>query len=382
VSPVVSSTLITFVLRLCLPVLLMAGNGFATPSAAQTADAIRVTPRSCAAGQTVTLKWYFTGVRVVVCGGRFGKGADVTGRTTLTDTPRKTTRYTFDVWYPDPKSTANPKTLLHTQYTATAEVGASVKEPTEEEVAYQILEIVNRVRATNKLPPLHLHPQLQAASRWMAQDMAANDYLDHTDHEGRELEGRLAAFDYREYQAIGENVAAGQTTAAEVMESWMQSPGHRSNILNPEFCEIGIGHLANPASKFRHYWAQAFGRQQESFPVVINNGVNRTGRPEVKLYIYGSAAIRQMRLSNDGVTWTAWETYQPERDWTLPTASGKHTVVIELKDGKRTYRSAETIDLVPAKVSALAPVSVRKCEPTLLTLESSDASSHAVLKDE
>ena len=323
-------------------------------STAQAAEAIGITPKPSTPGQTVTLKWYFTGTKVVVSGGRFGKGVEVTGRTTLTDTPQKTTRYTFDVWYPDPKSTTTPKAVIHAQYAATAEVAAAVKELTEEQIAYQVLELVNKERAANKLPPLRLHTQLQAAAHWMAQDMATNDYLDHTDHEGRELEGRLAAFEYKDYQAIGENVAAGQATAVEVMEGWLQSPGHRSNILSPDYCEIGIGHLINGSSKFRHYWAQAFGRQQDNFPVVINCGACRTAHPEVKLYVYGEGAMKQMRFSNDGAIWTEWEAYQPNRDWTLPADSGKHTVYVDLKDGKHTYRSTENIELLLAKSSPSA----------------------------
>jgi uncharacterized protein YkwD len=359
VAPVFRPALITYWLRICL---LFVGGGslLLARFPALAAEAVAITPKPSTPGQTVTLKWYFTGTKVLVSGGRFGKGVEVTGRTTLTDTPQKTTRYTFDVWYPDPKSTAAPKTLIHTQYTATAEVGEALKEPTEEQITYQVLELVNKERAINNLPPLHLHLQLQAASHWMAQDMANNDYLDHTDHEGRELEGRLSAFDYKDYQAIGENVAAGQTTAALVMEGWMQSPGHRSNILSPEFCEIGIGHLVNPSSKFRHYWAQDFGRQQDNYPVVINNGACRCSQCNVKLYIYGEGSMKQTRLSNDGVVWTDWEAYQPSRDWTLPVGSGKRTVYVELKDGKHTYRSSENIEIVPEKSPPAPSISIRK----------------------
>ena len=56
-------------------------------------------PETIAPGKTVTLHWYFTGDKVVVSGGRFGKGVEVTGRTTVTDTPLKTTQYNFDVYY-------------------------------------------------------------------------------------------------------------------------------------------------------------------------------------------------------------------------------------------------------------------------------------------
>ena len=62
-----------------------------------------------------------------------------------------------------------------------------------------------------------------------------------------------------------------------------------------------------------------------------------------------------MRLSNDGVTWTDWEAYQPTRDWTLSPGNGKHTVYVELKDAKQTYRSVESIELLPAKTPAASP---------------------------
>jgi uncharacterized protein YkwD len=349
VASVFPPAFLTFWLRVCLLFLIGSSMLIATPSSVRAADAVAVTPKPCAPGQTVTLKWYFTGVKVLVAGGRFGKGTDVTGRTTLTDIPQKTTRYNFDVWYPDPKSTTTPKALLHTQYTATAEIGEIAKELTEEQIATQVLALVNKERAANNLPPLRFHPHLQAASRWMAQDMATNDYLDHTDHEGREIEARLTAFEYKDYQAIGENVAAGQATAADVMASWMQSPGHRSNILSPDFCEIGIGHAPGSGGKFQHYWVQAFGRLQDSFPVIIDSGATHTSRSEVKLYLYGEGTMKQMRFSNDGIVWTAWEPYLPNRDWTLSAGSGKHTVYIELTDGKHTYRDTANIDRVAEK---------------------------------
>src|SRR5579871_5486226 len=103
----------------------------ATPSlyAAPQKDAVvAVSPNPAMPGQTVQLRWYFTGTKVVVSGGRFGKGVVVTGRTSLTDTPRKTTRYTFDVWYQAPaKNAATGMTTvqqLHVTYQVVAEVQA------------------------------------------------------------------------------------------------------------------------------------------------------------------------------------------------------------------------------------------------------------------
>jgi hypothetical protein len=96
-------------------------------------DAVVAEPKTVAPGQTVTLRWYFTGDKVVVSGGRFGKGVVVTGRTSLTDRPRKTTRYTYDVWYHGQAPGRNPgQTVikpLHARYTVVVEVQKPVPSP-------------------------------------------------------------------------------------------------------------------------------------------------------------------------------------------------------------------------------------------------------------
>jgi hypothetical protein len=86
---------------------------------------VAVEPAAVTPGQTITLRWYFTGTKVVVSGGRFGKGVVVTGRTSITDQPRQTTTYSFDVWYsgqaPGPNGAVVIKPL-HAHYTVIAQV--------------------------------------------------------------------------------------------------------------------------------------------------------------------------------------------------------------------------------------------------------------------
>jgi len=84
-----------------------------------------VEPGVSTPGQSITLRWYFTGTKVLVAGGRFGKGAVVTGKSQLTDSPEKTTKYTFDVWYkpaPDPAKPEVKPAQIHVQYSAVAAV--------------------------------------------------------------------------------------------------------------------------------------------------------------------------------------------------------------------------------------------------------------------
>lgn len=98
---------------------------FCSVQNARAADAVAVEPAYVTPGKPITLKWYFTGEKVLLSGGRFGKGVVVTGKTSVTDNPRATTKYTFDVWYkvPAPKP-AEPKT---TDAKATDATGAAPK---------------------------------------------------------------------------------------------------------------------------------------------------------------------------------------------------------------------------------------------------------------
>ncbi|BAU87675.1 allergen V5/tpx-1 family protein [Streptomyces laurentii] len=84
--------------------------------------------------------------------------------------------------------------------------------------------------------------------------MAARDFFDHTNPDGDGPGERVTATGYQ-WSTYGENIAKGQATAAEVMEGWMNSPGHRANILNCDFREIGIGLHTSGGP----YWTQVFG---------------------------------------------------------------------------------------------------------------------------
>ncbi|WP_235433275.1 CAP domain-containing protein [Protofrankia coriariae] len=97
---------------------------------------------------------------------------------------------------------------------------------------------------------------LLLAAQWHSEDMAANSYMDHVSLDGRTMTDRATASGYR-YRMLGENVAAGQNSPAEVMDGWMNSPGHRRNILNGEFTQIGVGYARG--GSYGIYWTQVFG---------------------------------------------------------------------------------------------------------------------------
>ena len=114
-----------------------------------------------------------------------------------------------------------------------------------------VWERINRERAAKNLPPVLLDPLLTLAAQAHARDMLANDYFDHTDRQGAEPADRAKRAGYPS-QRLGENIAWGQDDAAEVMDTWMRSDGHRENILGPDYHAVGIGIAGK-------YWVQVFG---------------------------------------------------------------------------------------------------------------------------
>ncbi|MFI8263143.1 MULTISPECIES: sigma-70 family RNA polymerase sigma factor [unclassified Streptomyces] len=122
-------------------------------------------------------------------------------------------------------------------------------------VAGQVIALVNSERAAAGCGPLKEDPKLQSAAQGHSDDMAARDFFDHTNPDGADPGKRTTAAGYR-WSTYGENIARGQQTAASVMDSWMKSPGHRANILNCSFKDIGVGIHTGPGGP---WWTQNFG---------------------------------------------------------------------------------------------------------------------------
>ncbi|MGW0839696.1 CAP domain-containing protein [Streptomyces sp. NPDC002787] len=117
----------------------------------------------------------------------------------------------------------------------------------------RVLALVNAERQKAGCAPVTENAKLTKAAQNHSQDMADHQNMSHTGSDGSSMTDRLARVGYA-YRSAGENVAAGYGTADSVMDGWMNSPGHRANILNCGFKEIGIG-LAQPGN----YWTQNFG---------------------------------------------------------------------------------------------------------------------------
>ncbi|MEG4961490.1 MULTISPECIES: CAP domain-containing protein [unclassified Microcoleus] len=126
---------------------------------------------------------------------------------------------------------------------------------------YRVLELTNIERSKLSLSPLTLNTQLLNAAENHTQNMALQDFFSHTGKDGSSLASRVTATGYK-FSAAAENIAAGSSTPEQVVSSWMNSSGHRANILNPNLKEIGIGYyfLADDTGteNWNHYWTQVF----------------------------------------------------------------------------------------------------------------------------
>jgi uncharacterized protein YkwD len=119
----------------------------------------------------------------------------------------------------------------------------------------EILDLVNAERTSRGLAALAWHPGAADVARAHSTDMAARDFFDHVNPDGLDPGDRLAAAGIHP-SAWGENIAAGYPDAASVMDAWMNSPGHRANILNPIYTHLGVGIC--DAGSMAPYWTQDF----------------------------------------------------------------------------------------------------------------------------
>jgi uncharacterized protein YkwD len=124
-----------------------------------------------------------------------------------------------------------------------------------EELRTQIVEAHNKFRSEAKLKKLTVNRKLMAAAQAHAEDMARRKKMSHTGGDGSSSSDRIKARGYK-YFRTGENVAYGRFSVERVMKGWMDSPGHKRNILGG-FSEIGVGCAVDEDGK--RYWCVTFG---------------------------------------------------------------------------------------------------------------------------
>jgi uncharacterized protein YkwD len=135
------------------------------------------------------------------------------------------------------------------------------------QVRAEVLERVNQARAQPRrcgsqnmpsAPPLQLHPLLDRAAELHASDMSLRGYFSHTGLDGSQVGQRASRVGYV-WLRVGENLAAGQTTPAEAVQGWLDSPSHCANLMQAAYTEMGLAYAVNLQGREGIHWVQMLG---------------------------------------------------------------------------------------------------------------------------
>jgi len=145
-----------------------------------------------------------------------------------------------------------------------------------------------------------------------------------------------------------------------VMAGWMASDGHRANILNPNFRELGVGYY-HGGSWFGDFWVQDFGTRSAVYPIVINLESGQTSSRDLSLFLNGKGVFSQYRIRDDSSQWSAWQPFQEQVNWSLNGQGNlSHTVTVELrKTNGEVTSSSDSIFLIGQPSLGNLPDSVR-----------------------
>jgi len=153
-------------------------------------------------------------------------------------------------------TTAKPATTTAKPAATTAKLAAAA--PASSNIgAYeqQVVDLVNKERAAAGLPALKVNTKLAGVAEKKAEDLRDKNYFAHQSPTYGSPFDMMKQFGIS-YTSAGENIAKGQKTPADVMNGWMNSPGHKANILNSSYTEIGVGYVTD--SNGTTYWVQHF----------------------------------------------------------------------------------------------------------------------------
>lgn len=165
--------------------------------------------------------------------------------TTTTTSPQATKPQTAPT-----KPVAPPSTGTNSNANASGNSSSSGNTQDKSQFAAKVVELVNVERSKAGLSPLTVHTNLTKVAVEKAKDMSVNNYFSHTSPTYGSPFDMMKQFGVT-YSYAGENIAMGQKTPEEVMKGWMNSPGHKANILNKNFTMIGVGY-------YNGYWVQEF----------------------------------------------------------------------------------------------------------------------------
>ena len=165
-----------------------------------------------------------------------------------------------DMIYPNdkiilPDNSTGTSTGQNSQYDKIENGNNPTLESGQSSQANAVLKLVNEERAKQGLKSLTLSTKLTSIATTKSKDMATNKYFSHQSPTYGSPFQMLQHFGVT-YKTAGENIAAGQRTPEEVMKAWMNSSGHRANILNPKYTQLGVGYYKG--GSYGVYWTQLF----------------------------------------------------------------------------------------------------------------------------
>ncbi|NOR88911.1 MAG: hypothetical protein GQ524_01530 [Anaerolineales bacterium] len=161
---------------------------------------------------------------------------------------------------PPPSSTAPPPTSIPTHTALPPTPTSGICNPSGNgSLESSLIQLINQERQSRGIGTLSQQSQLAAAARIHSEDMACNDFVSHTGSDGSLPWDRARAQGYS-YSAIAENIFAGSSSAQSIFNGWMNSSGHRDNMLNPTYTEIGVGYRYWADSTYRAYTTAVFAK--------------------------------------------------------------------------------------------------------------------------
>jgi len=228
------------------PANLTQASSIATPNAGKQSITIKQLPNS----RSSWIDWFNR---------NWGSGGQGQGQGQAPNNQITFPQPTSPTQYPQPTSpTQFPQPTSPTQYpqptkqpTQTpAQTPSPGQSADSSQFAQQVLDLVNQERSKAGLQPLTMNSALSKMAMDKAQDMINNNYFDHQSPTYGSPFDMMRSYGIN-YSTAGENIAKGQATPTEVMNAWMNSPGHRANILGSGFTQIGIAY-------YNRAWVQEF----------------------------------------------------------------------------------------------------------------------------
>lgn len=135
-----------------------------------------------------------------------------------------------------------------------------------DEIETEMLAQINAARAASRLCGSDSYPattalqwscKLEQAADSHSRDMETHNFFSHTGSDGLQVSDRVNATEYV-WSAVGENIAAGQSSVTQVMEGWLNSPGHCRNIMSSRYQEVGTSKVDSTTADYQTYWTQVF----------------------------------------------------------------------------------------------------------------------------